>query len=234
MSAYGKRVVLMSDPYNEPEDGPYMQFRLTYEGLLLSTQKDPVSTQRDAKADHKHTIRQAFHTQLKRLWDITLFLKTGNRSGPSSLLLSGGQAGAVAPVYDRDSLAAKHSHFGWNFVPLVTQDLELICGLDILFLRPHPPGTVLQSGDIDNRLKTLFDSLRIPTANEEYSQRGPEPSERPFYCLLEDDRLITKVSVETDQLLQYISINSDVNDVRLVITVTLRPYEMHLGNIQFG
>jgi hypothetical protein len=34
--------------------------------------------------------------------------------------------------------------------------------LNILFLRADIPGKVVQSGDIDNRLKTLFDALRMP------------------------------------------------------------------------
>ena len=142
--------------------------------------------------------------------------------------------GPDSPAYDIETLSQRYSLYGFNFVPLVTLDLNLLCGLDILFLRTGKPGEVLRSGDIDNRLKTLFDALRIPEANENYSARSASADEKPFFCLLEDDKLITKVSVETDQLLQNVSAKSDVNDVRLVITVRLRPYEMHLGNMQFG
>jgi len=92
----------------------------------------------------------------------------------------------------------------------------------------------LRSGDIDNRLKTLFDALRIPEAGENYHLNTKEAGETPFFCLLEDDKLITKVSVETDQLLQFVTPDRSVNEVRLVITVTLRPYELNLGNMQFG
>jgi hypothetical protein len=86
MSASPKRVVLLSDPYNEPEDGEIMEFRLTYEGPLLATQRDPVTGQADKRADHKHDIRRQFHVQLKRLWEITPFLKGGERGGPSVLV----------------------------------------------------------------------------------------------------------------------------------------------------
>jgi len=55
-----------------------------------------------------------------------------------------------------------------------------------------------------------------------------------FFCLLADDKLITKVSMETDQLLEFAGSSPNDDDVRLVITVRLRPYEMHLGNIQYG
>ncbi len=223
------RVVLLDDPYNQPDEGCFMQFRLTYEGLLLATQRDPENGQRDKRADHKHDIRQAFHGQLKRLWEIVPHLREGGGSGPSALVM-----GETPLARDVTSVSERHNLYGWNFVPLVTQELNLLCGLDILFLRPDRPGVVLRSGDIDNRLKTLFDALRIPEANESYHARGHGPDEQPFFCLLEDDKLITKVSVETDQLLQFVTPRRDMNEVRLVITVTIRPYELHLENMQFG
>lgn len=225
------RVILLDDPYNQPDEGCFMQFRLTYEGLLLSTQRDPEKDQPDKRANHKHDIRKKFHTQMRHLWNIVPHLRDGGKSGPSALIMRGSE---TALPRDIPSISARHSLYGWNFVPLVTQDLNLICGLDILFLRPDRPGVVLRSGDIDNRLKTLFDALRIPEANEKYHERSRGLDEQPFFCLLEDDKLITKVSVETDQLLQFVTPKRDMNEVRLVITVTLRPYELHLGNMQFG
>ncbi len=56
----------------------------------------------------------------------------------------------------------------------------------------------------------------------------------PFFCLLEKDELITKVSVETDQLLDFDERNEKIGDVKLVMTVRIRPYEMTLGNLEFG
>lgn len=223
------RVVLLDDPYNQPDEGCFMQFRLTYEGLLLATQRDPENNQPDKRADHKHVIRRAFHAQMKHLWEIVPHLREGGGSGPSALVMGG-----TPLAQDVASVSERHSLYGWNFVPLVTQELNLLCGLDILFLRPDRPGVVLRSGDIDNRLKTLFDALRIPEANERYHAKAHGPDEQPFFCLLEDDKLITKVSVETDQLLQFVTPQRDMNEVRLVITVTLRPYELHLGNMHFG
>jgi len=180
----------------------------------------------------KHDIRTKLHPQLKRLWEITPFLKTGKRSGPSALITEESED----PIDLRlGALAAKYGRDGWGFVPLVTEQLNLICGLDILVLRPQTPGDVISAGDLDNRLKTLFDALRIPLPNERYSERIPQPDEKPyFFCLLEDDKLITKVSVETDQLLEFVSPDRNDDDVRLIIAVRLRPYEMHLGNMQFG
>ncbi len=208
-----------------------MEFRLTYEGPLYARQRDPISGQLDGGRDHKHTIRKRFHSQLRQLWEITPFLRTGKSSGPEL----GGYVKTTLPQFpNKDVLAKRFSLFGFNFVPLVTQDLHLFCGLEILFLRPDPPGEVLKSGDIDNRLKTLFDALRMPEQNENYSQRTALSDETPFYCLLEDDKLITKISVETDQLLERVAPQPDMNDARLVITVRLRPYELHFGNLPFG
>ena len=66
------------------------------------------------------------------------------------------------------------------------------------------PGYIIyRGGDIDNRLKTLLDSLRMPTMKEELpSNDPPEDNENPFYCLLENDNLITDISISTDRLLE--------------------------------
>jgi hypothetical protein len=223
------KCVLLDDPYNQPEEGENVEFRLTYDGPLLATQNPNDAKKGDSRVDHKHAIRKRFHPQLKRLREITPFLKAGHRSGPSALLVHG----PAAPKYDAETLAKKFDWYGWNFVPLVTQELDLICGLEILFLRPDRPGELIWAGDIDNRLKTLFDALRVPQPTENYVSRKPESDEQPFFCLLEDDKLITKITVETDQLLEYSSTET-ANFVRLIITVRLRPYDMTLGNMQFG
>ena len=203
-----------------------MEFRLTYEGPLLATQKAPQGGQTDRRADHKHDIRLTFHSQLKRLWDITPFLKKPRaiRVGSSS----------HAEAHDVPTLSKKHELYGFNFVPLVTEDIGLLCGLDILFLRPSIPGNVIWAGDIDNRIKTLIDCLRIPTQNEGYESRTANVDCSPMFCLLQDDKLVTKLSIETDQMLEGFHGKIDPHDVRLVITVSLRPLEMHLGNMEFG
>jgi len=203
-----------------------MEFRLTYQGSLFATQGDPQPNQRDKRADHKHDIRKEFHQQLKRLWEVTPFLHESDRQIQTAFDLG-------AEPHDIQTLSAKHSHYGFNFVPLVTEEIQLLCGLDILFLRPDKPGK-LWAGDIDNRIKTLIDALRIPTANERYDQRTPGPDESPFFCLLEDDQLISKLSVETDQLLEFVTLGGSLSDVRLVITVRVWPYAMHPGNMEFG
>ena len=137
------------------------------------------------------------------------------------------------PLVDRTQLANRHALYGFNFVPLVTQELDLTCSIDILFLRPDKPGHVVWGGDIDNRLKTLLDAMRIPEAGEDYTNRTPEANEAPFYCLLEDDRLITRVSVETDTLLEPVSGTFDASDARLIVKVSLQSQVIAPHNVEF-
>lgn len=145
-----------------------MQFRLTYSGLLHSTGNDSKGIKR---ADHKHGIRTCFSPQLKRLWEITPYLKKAERSGPSVMLLEGDQSGGDAPNYKSTWLAKKHRKYDWGFVPLVTTELDLMCSLDVLFLRPQRPGGIIEQGDIDGRLKTLLDAFAIPDENQGYIAR---------------------------------------------------------------
>lgn len=92
----------------------------------------------------------------------------------------------------------------FDFACLVSTPLRLVAELDIVLMRHDEPGKIISSGDIDNRLKTLFDALRAPKdVNEIPDQESPTRGEMPFYCLLEDDSLITSVKVTCDRLLRY-------------------------------
>jgi hypothetical protein len=64
MNRFGTvRVVHNDDPHHDVEDAPYMQFRLTYDGLLYSTANDS-RLKRDKRADHKHDLRMACHQSI--------------------------------------------------------------------------------------------------------------------------------------------------------------------------
>jgi len=173
-----------------------MEFRLTYDGPLKAA----------AGVTEKHKLRMAFHNQLKLLW------KQIPLKDRSDLLKSPAEARRASILTDVA---------GFTFAPLVCERLSLICELNIILLRPEAPGSVItQGGDIDNRLKTLFDSLRMPkNLNELPSGMLPSDIDNPFFCLLEDDNLITKVSVTTDRLLRE---DSQQNDVLLVIHIVTK------------
>jgi hypothetical protein len=118
----------------------------------------------------------------------------------------------------------------FRFLPLVQQQLELIASLDIVLLRPEEPGNLItQGGDIDNRLKTLFDSLQMPRhVNQLPSREQIQEEVDPVYCLLEDDNLVTSLSVVTDRLLVA---SGNSNEVILLIHVTLDFTHQHFTNI---
>ena len=162
----------------------------------------------DTRSGHKHEIRRSFHDQLKILWRKSTNLREWECPNEKT--------GKRAKVWEN---AAAHFQLnGVGYVPLSFNGLGVACKLDILMLRPEAPGqTLIKGGDIDNRLKTLFDALRIPRAGEVGEMPGDEGVRNPFFCLLEDDSLINHISVTTDLLL------GDVppNEVRLVIAVNL-------------
>lgn len=158
-----------------------MEFRLTYRGPLKGNA---------ATVEDKQRLRPAFHLQLKQLW-------------------------SQEPLKSREDLLANQSVIvssvivelaGFKFVPLITERIFLHAELEVLLLRPEPKGFILTGGgDIDNRLKTLLDSLRMPRHPQELPKDDkPTESEKPFFCLLEDDSLVTSVSVSADQLLEEI------------------------------
>ena len=185
-----------------------MEFRLTYEGPLKAK----------AGVKEKHELRKAFHEQLKILWKQIPLIDY------QDLLETPPKDGKISIIYELD---------GYKFAPLVNERLHLICELDILILRPESPGSVVtQGGDIDNRLKTLFDSLRMPRNKHEIpSDVTLKNLDNPFFCLLEDDNLITKVNVSTDRLLRE---DAGQNDVLLVIHVVTKAAKTIIGNIGLG
>jgi hypothetical protein len=151
------------------------------------------------------------------------------------------QGGFVPPldlVYRKDwyeEQIKKYERGRYKFYPISTREAAVSCSIDILFLRPDAPGAILRSGDIDNRLKTIFDALRMPRDNSELGGYGaPDFDEEPFFCLLEDDSLINRVAIETDTVLQPTGAAWDVNDARLVVAVRLWPYRATYGNIGFS
>jgi len=117
------------------------------------------------------------------------------------------------------------------FLPLISQKTLLMAELEVLFLRPQEPGSLVgHGGDIDNRIATVFDALRVPSAQELPKGDKPQPDEVPFYCTLEDDGLITAISVVTDRLLPY----KDPAEVLLVIRVRTKVRQLATMNLAFA
>jgi len=189
-----------------------MRFVLTYSGALPA----------NGNPKEKHLIRRALLPQLKRQWDIDPALHgiahSGSRANP----------GLGTRL---DDIASRFSKVGFRFVPIVSKEFNLVCFLQIVLLRNEEPGNVFQSGgDIDNRLKTLFDSLSVPAQECQLEKLKPAAGEDPFYCLLEDDSLVSGVEINTERLLEPLA---NPTDVRLTITATVRPTKVTIDDLGF-
>lgn len=149
----------------------------------------------------KHEIRRAFHLQLRRLWNVKAGLRNlaEDRGNPGN----GEPEPVDMPRFERGIAAiGRHwNRFAFDFVPLVIEEFVPQCSLDILLLRPEGKEYVLEQGDIDGQLKTLFDALRLPQNLEEAGGTSPADDEKPFFCLLQDDKMISQVKITADQLL---------------------------------
>jgi len=158
-----------------------MEFRLIYEGPLRG---------QGAKSPHKWEIRRALHPQLQRLWQQRPLADVAD-----GLL-------AFPPQPDKVSVIVEKG--GLRFAPVVSQRLNLYAEVSVLLFRQQTRGALLtDGGDLDNRLKTLLDGLRVPHGSMEGRVESPEEEDPdPFFCVLEDDALVTKVSVESEQLLR--------------------------------
>ena len=203
-----------------------MKFKLLYHGQLRA------STTSDTRVKEKHLIRKEFHKQLKELWRVQAPFSSwlGAAKVPAQNSPSGKETTVI------DIMADKHARCGYRFLPTISIGRSLSCGLDVTFLRRDHPGNLVRSGgDIDNRIKTLFDALRMPNNSGELANMPPGPDENPFYVLLEDDSQITKVSIATDRLLTAPADGEHINDVHLVIGVTVNVINVfgQFGNISF-
>ena len=186
-----------------------MEFRLIYRGKLLAASAG------DSRAAEKHRIRRYLNPQLRTLWQVQEPLATW-----LNLKVAGVPPGRFTIA---EAMTQKYVSSGHRFLPLITKELCLSCSLDVLFLRRDEPGDLIKSGgDIDNRVKCLFDALRMPKSESEVHGFRPEEGEDPLFVLLEDDSLINSVSVTTDRLLMPPADDEYINDVHLVIGVRLK------------
>ena len=181
-----------------------MRFRLTYEGQLKSNQSSNI-------AKHKHELRIHFHPQLKHLWSLYSPLST---------------------YLEVNARSTKYSIGRHRFVPLIRQGSPYQCFLDILFLSEGRPG-VFDSGDLDNRVKTLVDSLRMPRNKDEIPDiQPPTDEEDGLFCLLEDDSFISSLSVQRDLLLAPRKPSS--NYAKVTIRVAIDSYMPDGFDLGFG
>ena len=139
----------------------------------------------------------------------------------------------MVPDPTKSPITTRHvGGIDWN--PIITPNLKLIAELDIQMLHPEIVG--VPRSDIDNRVKTIMDGLRCPQNEHEIGSNTPHDI-GPIYTLLDDDHLITKLSVNTSHLLDS-SIFADhaartPDSVFMMIDVNVRVAEGTLENLPF-
>jgi len=118
------------------------------------------------------------------------------------------------------------------FAPLISKRIDIVGELDIIFLRQQAPGQLIsEGGDIDNRVKTLLDALRMPSKAEVQSLgAATDQDPNPMHCLLQDDALITKVSIETDRLLK----SATQHEMVAIVQVKTRLSKVTTGNLSLS
>jgi hypothetical protein len=167
-----------------------MKFKLIYDGAL--------PPDKDGMAPFKQEIRKQLHPQLRELWRTHPTVKN-------------------VPV---EPIASGFARNGYRFVPLLRKKNFVACRLDMLLLMRQAPYGPISGGDLDNRVKTLIDGLKMP---EQQGDLGghlvPAQDENPFYCLLEDDNLLFEFQIRADQLLAPKREGQDRRDVVAVIEV---------------
>lgn len=200
-----------------------VEFFLRYQGPL------PTCSRTSSRTPEKDAIRRILSPQLKDFWEKHPGLNERIAAAEIVERTIKGRG-----IFDKESAPNKspcyHVPFkGWRFIPLVVRARRWVCDLKITFLRRHEPGDIISGGDIDNRLKTLFDALRIPgNAEETVGQHQGEIDDKVF-CLLEDDALITSLSVDTERLYGPVDESLSEADVNILMRVTIKKYNRDLG-----
>ena len=145
-----------------------MPLVLSFRGSLPPVKRD------EKRKEEKQNIRRVLHEQLNRV-----------PKKPYNTLF-------------RDcDLYRVHVIGGFKFHPLICKHKfypRRGCELQIEILSNDPFGAIYSNGDLDNRLKTLFDALCLPR-KEQLPLDQLEDGEGPFWVLLSDDQLITDLRI---------------------------------------
>ena len=201
-----------------------MEFHLVYDGNLLRPQQSD-----NRRVWEKHAIRAFLSPQLESLWKTHPALKY---YGEKTVEIDEYERRVSPPKPFLDHLADRHKVEDLGIIPIMTEANGLVCSLNILLLRPDYRGAIEAGGDIDNRLKTLIDALTKPKPGQLKTKDGVSYP-NPMYCLMEDDKQVKGLAVETDRLLY--SMDGGQHDAIAIVKVTTAqvdpfgsPWELHL------
>ena len=184
-----------------------MEFCLHYYGTIKSN--DCVKG--------KHLIRKELHKQMKSICSTHPFAQVFAKDKEER-----------RKPQEKPMFIEMKGHRYWF---LISQYLKTVVDLSITFLFPYEVGAIFtQGGDIDNRLKTLFDALRIPQNTDEIPPDDDfDYSDDGMYCLLEDDKLINGVQINVFQDHDPL----DKNSCKVLIKVNTKINAVLWGNLHF-
>lgn len=216
--------VVIDDPPDRTR-GSKLEFHLIYDGGLLKPSQKGGGRSR---AWEKHAMRGFFSAQFKRLWETHPALKM---YANKTVAIDDYGTPVFPEIPFLQYLADWHKVEAVGIIPIATEANGLVCSLDVQLLMPEFHGII--HGDVDNRLKTLVDALTKPKRGQLVKKLDDPPDPNPLYCLLEDDKLITGLTIKVDRLLYPMEGNQD--DTIAIIRVTTAqidpfgsPWELHL------
>ncbi len=191
-----------------------VEIALNYRGPL------PNSRSNGAKLA-KTRIRQQLHHQFDGLCRNSDLFRDALRDDLAHATIKSGDQRAEVSGAPYGSFYIVEFRGGVQFVPLLSRWNRRVCELTVQLWRRADPGEILDpGGDVDNRVKTLFDGLRIPHSEDEI-----HPTAGTFgrcFCLLEDDALITKLTISTHKMYRPIEGDEDTTYAELNMYVTVK------------
>lgn len=163
---------------------------LVYQGPLKS----------NGRSEHKAAIREQFSQQLRVIYERDVLREH---------------------IRDHVKEACVRDIAGVKFTSLANKVFGLHARIDVTMLSVDNAGIFSTTrGDIDNRLKTLFDALSIPPESQASVVKATLPD--LTVCLVEDDGLIRDVRVREGELLLPVE---DKSTVLVIIHATLVRHE---------
>lgn len=192
-----------------------MEFVLVYDGPLPAYRSE-------ARASVKQGIREVFHPQLEELWKLRGDLFDYSRDGFPEAVIQTDKT--VAPVDPKDRRLWRGGFWqaklaGFVLIPLVTRWNGLHCTVDITLLRRRPKA-LGNFADLDNRVKTLIDGLRMPLEVKELGDQR-DVAQGQFFCLLENDSLIGSYAVHSHDLMGAPADAASQDNVKAFIRITV-------------
>jgi hypothetical protein len=183
--------------------------------------RGPLPGDKPRTSKEKQHIRMQLHPQLAELVKREPLFNEAARVD----LEAGTFKNGVICLLNSNQRSFRFPLCGFDFVPLINRPYQLACQLDITWLRQERPGDIVQGGDLDNRLKCLFDALRMPHRETDLAGCENGSGRERCYCLLDDDSLITKLSVATYHLLEPAPRGHERHNVDLLIHVIVQSTE---------